>query len=70
MLKKRFPQWSSTEVMKRVSIAWSHMKREEKTRYALLAQIDKRRYEKEMKEQHQWEESHGKQIFTNTNKSH
>jgi HMG (high mobility group) box 5 len=46
--------------MKRVSIAWSHMKKEEKTRYIQQAQVDKKRYEKEMLEMQKWEETHGK----------
>lgn len=48
VLKKRHPQWSSTEVMKRVSIAWSHMRKEEKVRYSLMAAEDKKRYEAEL----------------------
>lgn len=33
--------------MKRVSVAWSQMRREEKVRYQLMAAEDKRRYEQE-----------------------
>ncbi len=49
VLKRRHPHWSSTEVMKRVSVAWAHMRKEEKARYVLMANEDKRRYEREVR---------------------
>ena len=57
MLKKRYPKWSSTEVMKRVSIAWSHMGKQEKLKYSQMASADKKRYERELQV---WQAAYGK----------
>lgn len=45
------------EVMKRVSIAWSHMGRQEKLKYSQMASADKKRYERDLQV---WQAAHGK----------
>jgi hypothetical protein len=47
VLKKKYPAWSSTEVMKRVSVAWQQMSKDEKIRYTQMAAKDRARYEQE-----------------------
>jgi predicted ribosome quality control (RQC) complex YloA/Tae2 family protein len=44
--------------MKRVSIAWSHMGKQEKLKYSQMALADKKRYERELQK---WQNTHGKQ---------
>lgn len=67
VLKKRHPQWSSTEVMKRVSVAWAHMRKEEKARYSEMASEDKKRYEREIAE---YTRIHGKQPVEEVKEEH
>ena len=43
--------------MKRVSIAWSHMGKQEKLKYSQMASADKKRYERELQV---WQAAYGK----------
>ena len=43
--------------MKRVSIAWSHMGKQEKLKYSQMANADKKRYERELQV---WQAAYGK----------
>ena len=43
--------------MKRVSIAWSHMGKQEKLKYSKMANADKKRYERELQD---WQLANGK----------
>lgn len=45
--------------MKRVSIAWSHMGKQEKLKYSQMANADKKRYERELQV---WQATYGKAV--------
>lgn len=49
-MKKKYPSWSTKEVMKFVSNNWQSMPRHQKDKYAVLANQDKRRFDQELRD--------------------
>lgn len=50
IVKKKYPSWSTKEVMKYVSSNWQSLPRHQKDKYAILANQDKRRFDQELRD--------------------